>query len=34
MNTILIAFLGFVLGIGAPYLIMQALSGLRAWGLV
>ena len=34
MNAIFFAILGFVLGIGAPYLIMQALSGLRAWGLV
>ena len=34
MNVILYAALGFVLGIGLPYLIMQALSGLRAWGLV
>ena len=34
MNTILYAILGFGLGIGAPFLFMQALLGLQAWGLM
>jgi hypothetical protein len=34
MNVILYATLGFGLGIGAPFLFMQALLGLQAWGLM
>jgi len=34
MNVILYATLGFGLGIGVPFLFMQALLGFQAWGLI